>query len=255
MMRGGRRQGHGFTLIEMMLALVAGLIVSAAALSFFLSSMKSNGEYVQSTRLTQELRNSLDLITRDLRRAGYDEKALGYLATGSASGLTHICRTTGGSNTCITNGSVGDCIIYAYDSGDASAVDGQVDPDYGEVRGIRRKTDTINGVANTGIIEYAVSRSGFTKPACGDAKANYTSFPPSCNGVWCPLSDPTRLNVTSLTFTDVGGAAGQVLVRNIDVVLQAQLAGSATFTRGVKTSVRIRSDCFDATLTNCNSPP
>ncbi len=45
-----------------MVAMVAGMIVSAAVLMFFFSSMKSNGEYVQSTRLTQELRNTLDLF-------------------------------------------------------------------------------------------------------------------------------------------------------------------------------------------------
>ena len=58
-------------LVELMVALVAGLIVSAAVTRFFISSMKSNGEYVQSTRLTQELRNILDLMSRDVRRAGY----------------------------------------------------------------------------------------------------------------------------------------------------------------------------------------
>ena len=94
-----------------------------------------------------------------------------------------------------------------------------------------------------------------TRPSCSDASATYTSFPATCNGVWCPLSDPTRVNVTSLTFTDVGGAAGGVQLRNINVVLQGQLTGSTSFTRGVKAGVRIRSDCYDATLSNCNSSP
>ena len=34
----------GFTLVELMVALVAGLIVSAAVVAFLLSSMRSNGE-------------------------------------------------------------------------------------------------------------------------------------------------------------------------------------------------------------------
>jgi prepilin-type N-terminal cleavage/methylation domain-containing protein len=75
----------GFSLIELMVALVAGLIVSSAVVAFMMSSFKSNAEYVQSTRLTQELRNSLDLVTRDVRRAGYNEKAMASLGTGTAS--------------------------------------------------------------------------------------------------------------------------------------------------------------------------
>ena len=70
----------GFSLVEMMVALAAGLIVSGAVIAFLLSSMKSNGEYVQSTRLTQELRNTLDLVTRDLSRAGYNDNALLFVS-------------------------------------------------------------------------------------------------------------------------------------------------------------------------------
>jgi prepilin-type N-terminal cleavage/methylation domain-containing protein len=245
----------GFTLVELMVAMVAGLIVSAAALSFFFSSMVSNSEYVQSTRLSQELRNSLDLITRDLRRAGYDEAALGYLGSNTGSPLTHVCRTTGGSNTCITNGAAADCVIYASDSGDNSGVDGAVDLGLGEVRGIRFRKYTVNGVLNTGVIEYAVSKTGIS-PTCGGAGPDYTAYPVACNGLttWCPLSDPTRLNVSSLTITDVGANTGGVQLRDLDVVLQGKLVGTSTFTRGVKSSIRIRSDCY-GTSSVCNASP
>src|SRR5678815_4740270 len=66
----------GFGLVEMMIALAAGLLLSTAVIAFLLSSMRSNGEYVQSARLSQELRNTLDLVTRDLSRAGYNDSAL-----------------------------------------------------------------------------------------------------------------------------------------------------------------------------------
>ena len=38
---------HGFSLVELMVALVAGLVVSTAVVAFTLSTMKSNGEYIQ----------------------------------------------------------------------------------------------------------------------------------------------------------------------------------------------------------------
>jgi prepilin-type N-terminal cleavage/methylation domain-containing protein len=66
------RRSAGFSLVELMVAMVAGLIVTGAVVAFTMSTMKGNTEYVRSARLTQELRNSLDQVTRELRRAGYD---------------------------------------------------------------------------------------------------------------------------------------------------------------------------------------
>lgn len=251
------RGQRGFSLVELMVALVAGLIVSAAALSFFFSSMVSNGKYVQSTRVTQELRNSLDLISRDLRRAGYDQNALGLLATATASPFSRICRTTGGSATCITfpGAGVGDCILYAYDG---TANPGKLlvagNYDVGEIRGIRRKVvNNANGVS-VGVIEYAVN-TATAKPSCADASANYTTFPATCNGTWCALSDPSKMDITTLGFTDLGAVTGAVQMHDIQVSLQGRTAGTTDTVRGVKGNVRIRTECYDATLTNCTAAP
>ena len=61
-----RIDAAGFGLVELMVALAAGLLLSTAVIAFMLSSMRSNGQYVQSVRLSQELRNTLDFLTRDL---------------------------------------------------------------------------------------------------------------------------------------------------------------------------------------------
>jgi type IV pilus assembly protein PilW len=244
----------GFSLVELMVALVAGLIVSGAVIAFTMSSMKSNGEYVQSTRLTQELRNTLDLVSRDLRRAGYDEGALGYMSTNTGSAFAPILLGTAISPA--TTPASYQCVIYSYDRGGAN-VGGAPEVANGEVRGVRRVTATVKG-RTVGIVEYGVS-TGSTKPACGDATADYTTYPPACNGAWCPLSDPVTLNITRLAFVDnralVGTAPNQVWLRNIGINLQGQLARTTEFTRGVKTTVRVRSDCFNPTLSNCSASP
>lgn len=59
-----QRQSRGFSLVELMISLAIGLIVVSAVLAFTLSSLTANSEYVQSTRLSQELRNSMDFISR-----------------------------------------------------------------------------------------------------------------------------------------------------------------------------------------------
>jgi prepilin-type N-terminal cleavage/methylation domain-containing protein len=239
----------GFSLVELMIALVAGLIVSAALVAFTMSSFRSNGEYVLSTRLTQELRNSLDLVMRDLRRAGYDEGALGNLAQGTMSPFSPMDVEA-------------ECVIYAYDRDSANGVgfnDGAIDLNNGEVRALRRVVVDYNGT-NVGVLEYAVSAND-TRPTCDGDTADYDQFPPACNddSNWCALSDPAILNITEFALEDnrqpVGNAPTQVVLRDIGITLSGQLASSTEFTRTVKSSVRVRSDCFAEDINACDDSP
>jgi prepilin peptidase dependent protein B len=239
--RPSPRNARGFSLIELMVALVLGLIVSIAIVAFTMSSFRSNGQFVLSARLTQELRNTMDLMTRDLRRAGYNQDAMKSVGGGSTSPFAPMLLQA-------------DCVIYAYDRD--GGTNGALDVANGEVRGLRRKTVKVNNV-DVGVIEYAQS-SGATKPKCDGATADYTKFPPACNtaSMWCSLSDPSILNITGLTFTDKRTTVGSSLaLRDIGVKLDGQLRNDTTFTRTVDTSVRIRSDCYDPTVANCSGSP
>ncbi|HET6602740.1 MAG TPA: prepilin-type N-terminal cleavage/methylation domain-containing protein, partial [Xanthomonadaceae bacterium] len=77
-----QRQG-GFSIVEAMVALVAGLIVIGAVLAFTVATVQSNTENVQATRLAQELRALMNLVARDVRRAGYDDLSLERVGTGT----------------------------------------------------------------------------------------------------------------------------------------------------------------------------
>jgi prepilin-type N-terminal cleavage/methylation domain-containing protein len=252
------RRHRGFSLVELMVAVVAGLIVSGAIVTFMMSSFRSNAQYVQSTRLTQELRNTLDLVTRDLQRAGYDDDALAFLGNTNVSPFAPICITTAAApTTCVAAATVGSCIIYAYDrtypNGSTTEVGtkGAIDLSNGEVRGLRRVSATING--NTvGVVEYAVS-TGTTEPACNGASPDYTAYPPVCNATstWCPLSDGSTLNVTQFDVTNNGSTLADddlsMAVRKLDVAIAGQLVGDTTFTRDVRSSIKVRADCVRAT--------
>jgi len=67
--RNHRGSAAGFTLIEMMVAMVLGLIVIAAVLAFIFSLIRANSETVLSTRLNQELRATMAVVAADVRRA------------------------------------------------------------------------------------------------------------------------------------------------------------------------------------------
>ena len=266
---GAMPRSRGFSLIELMIALVAGLIVSYAVVAFAMASMKSNAEYVQSTKLTQSLRNSLDLIVRDLRRAGYDELALTRLAGGNTnsnvgnSPFTKVLLNN--SNPSPTNGS---CILYAYDR--TGGTGGTLEKANGEIRGLRRVQVTpTNTGFQVGVIEYAVSNATDTKPSCTDATAVYTTYPPTCNGNWCPLTDASTVNIRAFQITQTAAQVGTdptaVAIRNMRVELAGRLVGddtvsylngvSTSYRRGLRATVKMRSDCINATISNCDASP
>ncbi|MUV15720.1 prepilin-type N-terminal cleavage/methylation domain-containing protein [Noviluteimonas gilva] len=64
-----RRPARGFTLIELMVSLVLALVVMAAVVTLVVAVIRSNRQTLQSTRLNQELRATLNLVANDLRRA------------------------------------------------------------------------------------------------------------------------------------------------------------------------------------------
>lgn len=242
----------GFSLVELMVSLVAGLIVIGAVGAFTISSLQSNAEYIQSTRLTQELRSTMDFTSRELRRAGYDETAVEYMlrtiATPSpfAPILVPGTYTNNGAGANTRTSANNDCIIYAYDRSGGTA--GTLNLANGEIRGLRRTTTTVNGLT-VGVIEMAESSAGVT-PSCTGAAVNYTTYPATCssNG-WCALSDPRQLNVTSfdldMTSTpNIFTNSNQLLIREIDVSIDGTLPGQPDVVRGVQSSIKIRSDCI-----------
>ena len=66
---------RGFTLIELMISIVIGLIILAAVVGMFVTLIKSDNDNLKSIRLNQELRAAMSLITRDIRRAGANQNA------------------------------------------------------------------------------------------------------------------------------------------------------------------------------------
>lgn len=63
------KQG-GVTLVELMVGSAVGLIVLAAVLATYISVARSASEVLASAKLNAELRAAMDMMVRDIRRAG-----------------------------------------------------------------------------------------------------------------------------------------------------------------------------------------
>jgi prepilin-type N-terminal cleavage/methylation domain-containing protein len=99
----------GVTLIEMMIALVVGLIVSAAALVMAEAILKSNGTTIRATALTQELRATAEVVSRDIRRA-----------RGVADPISNVDLTPLVNACNAVNVATAGCITFAYNCASGS---------------------------------------------------------------------------------------------------------------------------------------
>ena len=61
----------GFSLIELMMALAIGMVITASIGSLFGRLVKHNADVLKMTRLNQDLRASMLLMSNNIRRAGY----------------------------------------------------------------------------------------------------------------------------------------------------------------------------------------
>lgn len=87
-----RRDARGFSLVEMLVSIAVGLFLLAGVVMLFSATLSSQSNTLKTTRLNQELRNVIDLISRDVRRAGYWQLAY---ATGQPAGNITLSNTSG----------------------------------------------------------------------------------------------------------------------------------------------------------------
>lgn len=212
----------GFGLVELMISILVGLIVIAAVTSLVLATLRTDRETLQMTRLTQDLRSVMALVTRDIRRAGYWPYAIEDLESGTSRN-PHDEITF---NDDPADGLDADCILYTYHEAGAGNIDGVDAP---EREGFRLDPDNF-------WIEAADRTSGPT-----DCQAD--------NG-WIALTDDHPddrvIEITDFKFRTANGDpfpnAGGVMIREVVVSLEGHLADDPDVTRRIEETIRVRND-------------
>ncbi|MEO6065786.1 MAG: prepilin-type N-terminal cleavage/methylation domain-containing protein [Lysobacterales bacterium] len=214
------RRVSGFSLIELMIAMAVGLVVIAGVVSFTVSTVGSVGRNIGATRVMQELRGAMSVMTREIKRSGYDRDALDGIARGVfPSGYAALTINT-----------AGDCLLMSYDRVGFNDADNA--PGAGEWKGFRR-----NVVDGRGIIQI-----------------NTQANPPSCtaDAGWIDLTSPQDVSVTDFRLTQTAlapipagaTAAGPIFValREVQIQMRASLVSDAATQRGLNERVRVRTD-------------
>jgi Tfp pilus assembly protein PilW len=266
-----RKNQRGIGLVELMVATAAGLVVSGAAVQFLTSSLKSNSEFVRSAAFTQDLRGSMDYVVRELRRAGYDENAMRYIALAEGSDLTSPFAPI----QVVREDAADSCVVYAYDGRTARTAagtgPGAIDRAAGEIRAMRRKVRTING-EQVGVLEVAETSATIAALDCDAPGPDYSSYPAVCNAAtgWCALTDPRQLDVARFSILDnstwnqPAASRNGSMLRELTVTMEGTVIGHDDYHRALTTAVRVRAECLrpvaatetpDTTGTLCNTAP
>ena len=112
-----KNKESGFTLVELLIAMTIGLIILAALSNTFLMQRKTYDIQEQIVEMVQTARAAMDMMTREIRMAGYDPTGAGFDGiTYSSSQLQIRADLDGSGSTDGTN----ENIRYAYYDKDSS---------------------------------------------------------------------------------------------------------------------------------------
>jgi type IV pilus assembly protein PilW len=104
----------GFSLIELLVAMAIGLLILGAMYGVFTLHGKAFGIQEQIAEMQETARVAMDIMTREIRMAGYDPtgSASAGMVTASSNSLTFTLDTTDDGGTGSPDGDTGDSNEY-----------------------------------------------------------------------------------------------------------------------------------------------
>jgi len=213
---------RGFGLIEMMVAIVVGLIVTAGAINLVVAINQANNDTIQSTRLTQELQALASVISDEIKRSRRIHDAYACVGLGSAtncatatnSSITTVTIGTGSSASTVAatdpiDWSTANCVVYSYQ-----------DPSLNDT--------TKDG--NSAVNNYRAIRLSGNNVLIASGVAAVTCTSP---GVQLNTS---QIRITKLQFSCPSGGTS-TSCSEIDLTLSGQLTSGDTYTKAITRTV------------------
>lgn len=215
------RDSAGFTLIELMIALAINAFVFGVLITIFVTNLNHYHKTIDINRLNEQLQTTMELMTNDIRRAGY------WANANSDIGLAQNNNPFVATGVDVSVNAGNNCILFAYDhdnDGLLPAINAAIDD---ERYGFR-----LNG----GAVQARPPGAAYSCTAAATA--------------WENMTDTNVVTVTALTFTlttvtlTTGPGTQGVALRSVDITLTGQLVGDTSVTKTLTQHVRIRNDKF-----------
>lgn len=217
-----RGKQAGFTIAEMVVALAINIVVLVALVSIFITSLQHYRFVTAANQLNQQLQSAMDIMTTDIRRAGYWANASNDIGHDQNNNPFMVTGSTD-----ITVGTGNNCILFTYDHGNTGtlpAISASSDDDRYGYRVVNQTLQT---------------RPWGATFSCSAANNN-----------WENITDSTVILITNLSFTlntttlATGPGTASILLRSVDITLTGQLANNSSVTKTLTQHVRIRNDKF-----------
>lgn len=219
------RNSRGFSLMELLVATSLSLVVTMTMLSLMSNSLASTSRIVKMTKLTDDMRVALQMMTRDVRRSNYTADAVLCFANPDCA----VDGTITWSGDVVIN-ETGDCFVYQLDR--------DFDGDMTEnAAGAFRRT--LQG--GVGALEMWV---GDSVPACNSSATD-----------WVLMTDPSDIDITAFSVDDAlsyseviwddgEGSQFQQKVRKLRFRIGGELTVDARITRDIEDVIKLRNNLY-----------
>jgi type II secretory pathway component PulJ len=226
--RMNKRQ-TGASLMEVLIAMSISLVVTAAMIGLMANSLGSTARIIKMTKLSDDMRVALQMMSRDVRRSSYNANSMFCYANTDCADDGVV--TVAGDITLVDldSDSVNDCFTFLLDRD----YDGDSTED--NAGGFRRVT---NG--GVGVLEMWT----------GNAAADCTDDPGAAG--WVQITDPENMNISwfsvddNLSYTqnilDDGTNTVSLRVRKVRMSLQGELVLDSSITREMEDIISVRND-------------
>ena len=215
------RSQRGLSLVELMIGLAIGLFITAISGTLLASHLRENRGLLLEARLMQDLRTAADVITRDLRRAGYWAGATsGVWLAGTSTVLPNPYGAIAPSS------AASDAVSFHYsrDGTENNRVDSN------EEFGFRLRNGVIEMLLGGGGWQALTDAGTLTVTTFGVTPSNERiSLQTACSKA-CPAGSTT--------------CPPQQEVRSLALLISGRSVTDARVTRSVRSHVRIRNDPF-----------
>jgi type II secretory pathway component PulJ len=211
----------GFSLVEMLVALVINVILIFALVTVFSSNIGHYNKVSGSDVLMQQLESALQLMTTDIRRAGYWSNASNDIGTGQNNNPFMA------SGTDISVNGANNCILFTYDHNGTGTL------------------PSISGTSEDDRYGYRLNGQTLQTRPFG---ASFSCDAPA--SAWENVTNPAIVQISNLVFTltttttPVGATSNRIILRSVDISITGQLATDSTVSKTLTQHVRIQNDKY-----------
>lgn len=214
----------GATLMEVLVAMSISLVVTAAMIAMMANSLGTTARIIKMTKLTDDMRVALQMMSRDVRRSSYNANAM-------------LCYS---NEDCDTDGAItaaaditidgGTCFTFLMDR------DHDGDSTENDAGGFRRVT-----VGGVGVMEMWT----------GDASPDCTSAAGAAG--WVQITNPENMDIFAFSVDDNLSYTQEIKndgvnpiislkIRKVRMDMQGRLVLDNTITRHMEDVIAVRND-------------